>query len=226
MRLIYIQPEGNAGEVPQMFPDIYIGTDAVTVGKTAGSVRGAAECFDRQPDPRTDGIPEGDRLYPRPEQPERYLLKWRTFRAAGAAHLYRRSADCLCRCSVPGGSCAYTVLSVANIRFDRKFFFTLGRLGFCTEPVSIQVFKSKRMIKETLHKHCPARPEDRHECFPFSVLRSESCCRWRGRNACVGSWHRRRCIEPDVSRSRMPRPEATIRPSISMLATMVSLEWP
>ncbi len=36
MRLIYIQPEGNAGEVPQMFPDIYIGTDAVTVGKLQG----------------------------------------------------------------------------------------------------------------------------------------------------------------------------------------------
>ena len=25
--------------------------------------------------------------------------------------------------------------------------------------------------KETLHKHCPARPEDRHEYFLFSVLR-------------------------------------------------------
>lgn len=36
MRLIYIQPEGNAGEVPQVFPDIYIGTDAVTVGKLQG----------------------------------------------------------------------------------------------------------------------------------------------------------------------------------------------
>ncbi|MDD6325494.1 MAG: DUF6382 domain-containing protein [Lachnospiraceae bacterium] len=36
MRLIYIQPEGNAGEDPQVFPDIYIGTDAVTVGKLQG----------------------------------------------------------------------------------------------------------------------------------------------------------------------------------------------
>ena len=36
MRLIYIQPEGNAGETQQAFPDIYIGTDAVTVGKLQG----------------------------------------------------------------------------------------------------------------------------------------------------------------------------------------------
>lgn len=36
MRLIYIQPEGNAGEDPQVFPNIYIGTDAVTVGKLQG----------------------------------------------------------------------------------------------------------------------------------------------------------------------------------------------
>ena len=36
MRLIYIQPEGNAGEAKLIFPDIYIGTDAVTVGKLQG----------------------------------------------------------------------------------------------------------------------------------------------------------------------------------------------
>lgn len=36
MRLIYIQSEGNAGDVRQAFPDIYIGTDAVTVGKMQG----------------------------------------------------------------------------------------------------------------------------------------------------------------------------------------------
>ena len=36
MRLIYIQPEGNAGEAKLAFPDIYIGTDAVTVGKLQG----------------------------------------------------------------------------------------------------------------------------------------------------------------------------------------------
>lgn len=36
MRLVYIQPEGNAGETAQTFPDIYIGVDAVTIGKLQG----------------------------------------------------------------------------------------------------------------------------------------------------------------------------------------------
>lgn len=43
MRLIYIQPEGNAGESPQVFPDIYIGTDAVTDAVTVGKLQGQCE---------------------------------------------------------------------------------------------------------------------------------------------------------------------------------------
>ena len=37
MRLIYIRPRGKCRRsLTQMFPDIYIGTDAVTVGKLQG----------------------------------------------------------------------------------------------------------------------------------------------------------------------------------------------
>lgn len=117
MRLIYIQPEGNAGEVPQVFPDIYIGTDAVTVGKLQGQCEVQLNASTVSRIHARMEYRKGIGYIRDLNSRNGTFLKWRTFRAAGAAHLYRRSADCLCRCSVSGGSCAYTVLSVASIRF-------------------------------------------------------------------------------------------------------------